>query len=89
MKILKKKVSQNNCLNIRQKKIFIGDRGGGGGEERGSRLRAVEHDPLVSSTLSHSPRCLNCFMLINITNKMIRNKGIQIEATNNIIKFIR
>jgi len=33
----------------KQKKIFIGDRGGGGGEERGSRLRAVEHDPLMSA----------------------------------------
>ena len=74
------KVSQNNCLNIRQKKIFIGGRGGGGGEERGSRLRAVEHDPLVSS-----PRPLNCFMIINITNIMI----IFRETTNKFTQFIR
>ena len=47
-----KKKTQSNFLHIRQKKIFIGDRGGGGGEERGSRLRAVEHDPLVSDILS-------------------------------------
>ena len=79
-----KESHQNNCVNIRQKKIFIGDRGGGGGEERGSRLRAVEHDPLVSS-----PRCLNCFMIINITTNMIRNKGIQMKTTKNIIQFIR
>ena len=33
----------------RQKKIFIGERGSGGGSgaEQGSRLRAVEQDPLV------------------------------------------
>jgi len=31
----------------RQKKIFIGERNGGG--EQGSRLRAVEHDPLMSA----------------------------------------
>ena len=47
-----KEIFSKNCLFIRQKKIFIGDRGGGGGEERGSRLRAVEHDPLVSDILS-------------------------------------
>ena len=78
-----------NCLFIRQKKIFIGDRGGGGGEERGSRLRAVEQDPLVRNILSHSPKYSNCFMIINITNNMIRNKGIQMETTNNIFQFIR
>merc|ERR1719370_2441537 len=33
----------------KQKKIFIGDRGGGVGEERGSRLRAVEQDPLMTA----------------------------------------
>ena len=89
MTTLKKKVSQNNYFCIRQKKIFIGDRGGGGGEERGSRLRAVEQDPLVRNILMHWPRWLNCFMIINITNNMIRKKGIQLETMNNIIQLVR